>query len=82
MFIKCTVREGFIESEKFVDIRTSEGVMEQVQVSVTLLQDSAVKVWQVGVDPEGERLLVELPNESVRGSWRIWVPKSAVLVPA
>jgi hypothetical protein len=82
MLVKCTVRDSFVESQKYVDIKTCEGVIEQVPVSTASLQDGGVEVWQVGADPETGRLLVELPNESVRGSWRIWIPKSAVLVPA
>lgn len=81
MFIQCTVRDGCVESEKYVDIRTCEGVLEQVIVSPASLQNGGVEVWPVGADPKRDALLVELPYESVRGSWRIWIPKSAVLDP-
>jgi hypothetical protein len=38
----------------------------------------AVKV----VERDGSRLLVELPAESTRGNWRIWVRSPVALVPA
>lgn len=78
MFIKCTVQEGFIESERLVNVQTCEGLVEQVPVHHSFVRDDAVLLpW---VLQEAGRILVEFPNESARGRWRAWVPRDSVRV--
>ena len=76
MFISCEIRDGFVDTEKIAEIVTSDGTIEQVAVSETLIEDDALKVFQVG-RKNGE-VLVELPVESATGRWRIWVKNDVI----
>ncbi len=42
------------------------------------MNDRRLKVYTVGADRD--RVLVELPRETLSGSWRVWMPLSAVFV--
>jgi len=76
MRIKITHREnGSIPSETVVTIPTTTGPEEVVVHSSQATADS-VEAGYIG--QEGDRVLVELPRETVSGRWRVWIPKSAV----
>jgi hypothetical protein len=55
-----------------------DGVEEQVVVDHRSLKDDTLEVgWPVG---QSERAwLVELPRETIRGAWRLWVPRESVI---
>jgi len=77
------VREGQHPSEVVVAIRTADGTDEKLVVDSRSIHNNTLEVgYPVGEDKD--RLLVELPRESVRGLWRIWVRRDAVIdgVPA
>lgn len=76
MLIKCDVQRGFIDTERFAKIQTVNGV-EQVAVSGSLVEDSGLRV--AAVDRREGQYLVELPVESARGNWRVWVREDQVL---
>lgn len=72
------VEDGLHPSELVVTIRTAEGETEEVAVDRRLVSDRRLKVYTVGADRD--RVLVELPRETLSGSWRVWMPKSSVFV--
>lgn len=72
------IEEGLHPSELVVTIRTAEGDTEEVAVDRRLVNDRRLKVYTVGADRD--RVLVELPRETLSGSWRVWMPLSAVFV--
>ena|SRR5579883_2261973 len=75
--IKITSREaGPIPSEALVAIRTVEGV-EEVVVHASQATADSVEAGFIGAD--GDRVLVELPRETVSGRWRVWVDKAAIM---
>lgn len=75
--IKCvTVENGPGPSETVVGIKTAAGHQEEVVVHQSLTENNTVQVSRIGWD--NERVLVELPRESVSGNWRIWVPQSVI----
>ncbi|HVC59151.1 MAG TPA: hypothetical protein VND19_02160 [Acetobacteraceae bacterium] len=77
------VREGQHPSEVVVSVRTADGGTEKLVVDARSIRNGAIEVgYPVGDD--GDRLLVELPRESVRGLWRIWVARGSMIeeVPA
>ena len=66
---------GRIPSETVVAIWTVTGV-EEVIVHASQVDANGVEVGFIG--QKGDDFLVELPRETLRGRWRVWVPKSAV----
>jgi len=70
------IGEGLHPSEVVVSVRTREGE-ENLAVSRSSLVDATLPVgWPVGQDDD--HFLVELPHETFRGYWRVWVPKGDV----
>jgi hypothetical protein len=65
---------GPIPSEKVVTIPTTTGT-EEVVVHKSQVTAEGVEAGFIG--EEGDRMLVELPRETVSGRWRVWIPKTA-----
>jgi hypothetical protein len=71
------VRKGQHPSEVVVAVKTADGSSERVIVDRRSIRDGMLEIgYPVGYDRD--RLLIELPRESVRGVWRVWVPRDAV----
>ena len=68
--------EGPIPSEAVVTIATVTGA-EDVVVHTSQATADSVEAGFIGW--EGNRVLVELPRETVSGRWRVWVPADALL---
>ena len=72
------VRDGQHPSEVVVAVRTADGSSEKLVVDRRSIRNNALEIgYPVGEDQD--RLLVELPRESVRGLWRIWVNRDTVI---
>lgn len=72
------VGEGMHPSEIVVSVRTSDGDQERLIVDRRSLKDGTLHIgFPVGSEPG--RYLVELPRETLRGSWRIWVASDELL---
>jgi len=65
-------------SETVVAIQTAGGHAEEVIVHESLVRDHTVTVTELAKDREHASVLIELPQESVEGNWRIWVPAAIV----
>lgn len=64
-------------SEKVVQVETVEGP-EQLIVDRRSIRDQSLDIgYPVG--QQNGHLLVELPRETLRGSWRVWVDKGIVV---
>ena len=71
------VREGQHPSEVVVAVRTADGGIEKLVVDQRSIHNDTLEIgYPVGED--NDRLLVELPRESVRGLWRVWVNRDSV----
>lgn len=78
MLIKVTLlADGHGPFEKLIGVKTADGV-EQVIVSERILKGTAIEVG-LALSQENNNILVELPRESTRGRWRVWVPYSEVV---
>lgn len=66
------VGQGPGPNEFTISVTTSTGIPEQVVVDAGSLMDSFIEVGPTLGKKRGA-CLVELPRESVRGSWRLWV---------
>ncbi|HUB16051.1 MAG TPA: hypothetical protein VMB34_29160 [Acetobacteraceae bacterium] len=71
-----TVEEGLHPSEVVVTLRTADGKTEEVAVDRLLVEAKQLKAYPVG--QERDRVLVELPRETISGAWRVWMPKASV----
>lgn len=70
------VGEGMHPREVIVQVETKTGP-EQVAVFDTALQGDNVVIGYP-LDAVNGHLLVQLPNETARGVWRVWVSKDDV----
>jgi len=68
------IREGLHPSEMVVAVNTTSGREELVVDSRSLKDDSLSVGYPVGSN--ADHLLVELPRETMRGAWRVWVPRA------
>ena len=77
--MKLKIREiggGLHPSEVIVEIDTAEGT-DKLVIDSASIQGSAIEVGF----PVGKRnghFLVELPAETSRGKWRVWVAKNVL----
>lgn len=75
-----TVEEGLHPSEVVVTLRTADGKTEEVAVDRGLVELKKLQAYPIG--SEKDRVLVELPRETMSGAWRIWMPRELVFDPA
>jgi len=68
--------EGLHPSEVVVGVKTKEGT-EQLVIDRSVIEDNFMDIGYP-IKSESSNYLVELPQESMRGSWRIWVPQDTV----
>jgi hypothetical protein len=75
--VKCeAITRGSGPSETVVSIKTSEGHSEEVVVHTSLVEGDKVRVSQLAKGDNS--VLIQLPQESVEGNWRLWVPSAIV----
>lgn len=67
--------EGSLPSETVVKIDTVDG-LEEVIVHSSQIVDGKVEVGVIG--RTDAKVLVELPRETLKGKWRIWVAEDAL----
>lgn len=68
--------DGIHPNEVVVSIPTREGP-ERLVVHRRSVHDSALEIGYP-ISEEGAYYLVELPRETMRGLWRVWVAKSSL----
>jgi hypothetical protein len=69
------ISEGLHPSEVVVSVNGKDGPISLVLDPSVIFEDNTVNVgWPVATD--GKFFLVELPRETMNGSWRIWVPSN------
>jgi hypothetical protein len=66
---------GPVASEALVEIPTVTGNVEVV-VHTSQVDNEGVEAGWIG--KSGDKVLVELPRETMSGEWRVWVPEKAV----
>ena len=75
--IKCErVSDGRIPSEKIARVLTADGIEEEVFVGPEQTRDGYVFLPEVYT--EDDRVLVELPQESSSGLWRLWISRNQI----
>ncbi|MGH6829265.1 MAG: hypothetical protein ACREHV_01255 [Rhizomicrobium sp.] len=71
-----TIMEGPGPSEAVVAVKTSSNREEEIVVQKNQIEDNTLRVWPVG--ERENSVLVELPQESASGNWRLWVDRQEV----
>jgi cobalamin biosynthesis protein CbiG len=74
-----TLREGQHPSEVVVAVETAGGRREQMIVDRRAISSTNTISVGYALAHASDRLLVELPRETIRGEWRVWVPLTAVV---
>jgi hypothetical protein len=67
---------GIHPNEVVISISTRDGA-ERLVVHRRSVHDSALEIGYP-ISEDGSYYLVELPRETMRGLWRVWVSKSAL----
>ena len=75
--IKAKVLRGSIKSERIAYIKTAEGVRAEVLLSAAQTGSNHVVAAEIARD--NNNVLIELPQETSSGNWRVWVKKSQLL---
>jgi hypothetical protein len=70
------IREGLHPSEVIVSIATVSGD-ERLVVPKRSFEDSTLEIGYP-ISNENDKYLVELPQETNSGAWRVWVSKELV----
>jgi hypothetical protein len=69
--VECEVRDGLIEGQRVGIITTADGSTEEVLAAASLFDRRSLRVSLVM--ETDDRALIELPQESTSGAWRLWV---------
>lgn len=70
-----TVGVGQHPSEAVVSVTTADGKKEELIVDRRSLEGKESLRVGYPLRREGDQALIELPRETIRGSWRIWVKR-------
>ena len=73
-----TIGDGQHPSESVVMLETADGEREELIVDKRSIDSDTLKIGYP-IRRDGDRLLVELPRETLRGSWRVWVNQDLVM---
>jgi hypothetical protein len=75
--IKAKVVNGAIDAEKVAYVKTVGGEIAEVVVATSQVIGNTIVVGEVGRDKD--KILVEFPRETARGSWRAWVNRKQLV---
>ena len=72
-----TIRKGLHPHEVVVAIQTLTGAIEKLVVHHRMLKNDSIDIGYP-INSSDEGYLVELPQETTSGAWRVWVSKDNV----
>ena len=75
-YISASFEPGLIDSEVLAYFNDVDGNLVEVPVDESLKTHDSFRVFLIR--QEGDRVLIELPQESSSGHWRVWAPSSLV----
>ena len=75
--VKAKVLRGSIKSERIAHIKTAEGI--QTEVLLSAAQTGSDHILAAEIARDNGNVLIELPQETSSGYWRVWVNKSQIL---
>ncbi len=75
--VKAKILRGSTRSERIAYITTAEGVRAEVLLSAAQTGPNHILAAEVARD--NNNVLIELPQETSSGYWRVWVKKNQIL---
>jgi hypothetical protein len=72
------IRNGMHPSEIVVAVALADGGKEEIVVDQRSVKNNSLRVGYP-VASKRDRVLIELPRESTRGLWRVWVSDKSVV---
>ncbi len=75
--VKAKIERGSIGSERIAYITTAGGTRAEVLLSAA--QTGTNHILAVEVARDKNNVLIELPQETSSGDWRVWVNKKQIL---
>ena len=75
--VKAKIIRGATKSERIAYIKTAEGINAEVLLSAA--QTDSDHVFAAEITRDNGNVLIELPQETSSGYWRVWVKKNQVL---
>jgi hypothetical protein len=71
------IGDGLHPSEMLVEVVTRAGSEEMI-VDRSIVNEGKVEIGAI-LGKEQGYTLVQLPRETMRGAWRVWVPNNAIV---
>ena len=75
--VKAKIVRGAIGSERIAYITTAGGIRAEVLLSAAQTGSNHVLAAEIARD--NNHVLIELPQETSSGDWRVWVNKNQIL---
>lgn len=75
--VKAKVIKGSSRSERIAYITTAEGV--QAEVLLSAAQTGSNHILAAEIARDNNNVLIELPQETSSGYWRVWVKENQLL---
>jgi hypothetical protein len=75
--VKAKIKKGVVHSERIAYIKTSEGNSTEVLLNVT--QTGINHIIAAEIARDNNNVLIELPQETSSGYWRVWINKNQLL---
>ena len=75
--VKAKIKRGAIKSERVAYIKTAGGVSAEVILSAAQTGHNHIQAAEIARDRND--VLIELPQETSSGHWRVWVNKNQIL---
>lgn len=75
--VKARIERGSTKSERIAYITTAEGIRAEVLLSTAQTGSNHVLAAEIARDKNN--VLIELPQETSSGDWRVWVNKNQIL---
>ena len=75
--VRARIVPGAIRSERIAYITTAGGVRAEVLLSAAQTGSNYVRAQEIARD--NNNVLIELPQETSSGDWRVWVNKKQIL---
>ena len=75
--VKARILRGSTRSERIAYIKTAEGI--QAEVILSAAQTGSNHVVAAEIARDNNNVLIELPQETSSGYWRVWVKKNQLL---
>ncbi len=75
--VKAKIKRGAIKSERVAYIKTAGGISTEVILNAAQTGHNHIQAAEIARDKND--VLIELPQETSSGHWRIWVNRNQIL---